>query len=59
MSTAAGGGGNRKKGPLEFTLTHGAVESSIIISQQWFGPLSGLTASGLQAALLNAADDLL
>lgn len=59
MSTAAGGGGNRKKRPSEFTLTHGAVEPSVIISQQCFGPLSGLTAPGLQAALLNADDDLL
>lgn len=59
MSTAAERGKNRKKGPLEFTLKHGAVKPGVIISQQCFGPLSGLTAPGLQAALLNAADDLL
>lgn len=59
MSTAAERGKNRKKSPLEFTLKHGAVKPGVIISQQCFGPLSGLTAPGLQAALLNAAADLL
>lgn len=59
MSTAAERRKTGKKGPLEFTLKYGAVKPDVIISQQCFGPLSGLTASGLQAALLNAAADLL
>lgn len=58
-SAAAERGKNRKKAPLEFTLKHGEVKPGVIISQQCFRPLSALTAPGLPAALLNAADDLL
>lgn len=48
-----------EKAPLEFTHKHDAVKPGVIISQQCLGPLSGLTALGLQAALLNVAADLL
>jgi len=59
MSTAAERGRNRKKSPLEFTLKHSAVKPGVIINQQCFTTLSALMAPGLQAALLNAAADLL